>query len=102
MKEKKKDFEPPKFPDYVEISSIDNLKDPVYPTIKFMEYLFFKTKTICSKCKDYKSFKLNRHNFKGDSFSIRCKCGCIIVYPESPKRNNCRLWVEIPRGGRVE
>jgi len=95
----RKEFSPPKFPDYVEISAIESLKDPVYPTVKFLEYFFFKTKTICSKCKSYKSFKLNRHRVKGDSFTIRCKCGCIIIYPESSKRNNCRLWVEIPRGG---
>ncbi len=85
----------PKFADFVEIGAFDTLKEPRYPTQKVLEYLFFKIKTVCSKCHSYKTFKLIRHKQKGDCFTIMCRCKCIIIYPESDKRDNCRLWVEI-------
>lgn len=90
-------YKKPTFADYVEINAIDTLKDPVYPTQKIMDYFFFTYKTICSDCKTYKTFKLIKNKKKGDSFTILCRCKCIIIYPESKERSNCRLWVEIPK-----
>lgn len=87
----------PTFPDYVAINALDTLKDPTYPTMKVLNFIFFKEKTICNKCHDYKTFKLIKDPIKGDCFTIKCRCGVDIIYPKSKRRNNCRLWVNIPK-----
>lgn len=86
---------PPQFPDFVEVSPFDTLRDPLYPTLKFLNFFFFKTKTRCKTCKALKTFKLIRNKRKGDVFTIKCKCGCDLIYPKSSLRNGERLWTRI-------
>ena len=85
------------FADYVEVNTFDMLKDPRVPTYKILDYIFFKVKTICGECHDYKTFKLKKDRQKGDCFTIKCKCGVSIIYPEHKSRDGCRLWVTIPK-----